>query len=161
MENLCQIIPKLTFIEHFLCFRHCQAILHIQYNQFLPHLCEGGFISSNLYTQRMAQRGLSYFLKITEPNSHVIQVTHISLTFYTKRNTPEQTQSLTYQLGFLEVPKGLYAIMTMSCCWQNFKSLGWVKYGWHSTYTVALEGRAQNQSLVVNAVLHSFEKVLQ
>lgn len=85
-----------------------------------------------------------YFLKITEPCSHANQVTHISLILYTKGNTAEETYSIAYQFGFLEVPKGLYAIMTMSCCWQNFKSFGWVKYGWHSTYMVALESRAQN-----------------
>lgn len=91
----------------------------------------------------MTQR-LCYFLKITEPYNLANQVIHISFILYTKGNTAEEIYSIAYQVGFLEVPKGLYAIMTMSCCWQNFKSFGWVKYGWHSTYMVALESRAQN-----------------
>lgn len=38
----------------------------------------------------------------------------------------EGGEDIFVQVGFLVVPKGLYAIMTMSCCWQNFKSFGWV-----------------------------------
>lgn len=33
----------------------------------------------------------------------------------------------TYHVSSLEVPNGLYPTITMSCCLQNSKSLGWVK----------------------------------
>lgn len=33
----------------------------------------------------------------------------------------------TYHDSSLEVPKGLYPTITMSCCLQNSRSLGWVK----------------------------------
>lgn len=46
----------------------------------------------------------------------------------------------TYHVSSLAVPSGLYPTMTMSCCLQNSKSLGWVKYGWHSTYMNETEG---------------------
>lgn len=110
----CQIIPKHLW-GYIPCFRHCQVISYIQCNKFLYHLCEEGFISSNLCIQRMTQR-LCYFLKITEPYNLANQVIHISFILYTKGNTAEEIYSIAYQVGFLEVPKGLYAIMTISRC---------------------------------------------